>query len=158
MVGKKLNSAIEKLLETIITVCLLVTVLLTLVQVVYRFILKSSLPWSQEVVMIAFVYSILFGAALAFKNLDHLTVDIFENAKPILSFIMNVISYISILSIILILIIFGASLVRDNLESAQIVGFLPIKKAYVYMALPVSGLFMLYFHLANSKKVLKWRG
>ncbi|MFC4409946.1 TRAP transporter small permease [Chungangia koreensis] len=155
MILEKADHWITKLLEFIITVCLSVTVILTLVQVIFRFVLKMSLSWSQEVVMISFVYSVLFGAALAFKNSEHLTVDIFENAKPIVQKIFNVISFTAVAIMIVVLIVYGFQLVADNLASGQIVGFLPIKKGYVYLALPLSAIFMLYYHV---KRVIPWRG
>lgn len=155
MLLKKIDFYIEKLLEFIITFCLSITVSLTLLQVFFRFVLKQPLSWSQEVVMISFVYSILFGAALAFKNAEHLTVDIFENAKAHMQKALNILSYLVVLVMIIVFIYFGFMLVSDNLKSGQILGFLPIKKGYVYMALPISSLFMLYYHV---KKVFKWFG
>lgn len=155
MLLKKIDYYIVKLLEFIITFCLSITVILTLAQVFYRFVLKHSLSWSQEVVMISFVYSILFGAALAFEKSEHLTVDVWENAKASVQKAFNVIAYIIVLIIIGVFFYYGLMLVSDNLKSGQIVGFLPIKKGYVYMALPISSLFMLYFHV---KKVFKWPG
>ena len=155
MLLKKIDFFIEKFLEFIITFCLSITVGLTLVQVIFRFVLKQSLSWSQEVVMISFVYSILFGAALAFKNSEHLTVDIFENAKGQVQKVLNILAYIVVLIMIIVFIYYGYMLVVDNLSSGQIIGFLPIKKGYVYMALPISSLFMLYYHV---KRVFKWFG
>lgn len=105
--------------------------------------------------MISFVYSILFGAALAFRNSEHLTVDIFENAKAHVQKALNVLAYIVVLIMIVVFIYYGFTLVSDNLKSGQIIGFLPIKKGYVYMALPISSLFMLYYHV---KRVFKWLG
>lgn len=155
MLLKKIDSFIIKLLEFIITFCLSITVILTLGQVFYRFVLKQSLSWSQEVVMISFVYSILFGAALAFAKSEHLTVDVWENAKESMQKAFDIIAYFIVLVIIGVFFYYGMLLVSDNLKSGQIVGFLPIKKGYVYMALPISSLFMLYFHV---KKVFKWPG
>ncbi|PIC94850.1 hypothetical protein CSV69_14545 [Sporosarcina sp. P26b] len=155
MLLKRIDLLIEKFLEFIITFCLSITVSLTLVQVFFRFVLKQPLSWSQEVVMISFVYSVLFGAALAFKDSEHLTVDIFESAKEKVQKFLNVFSYIVVLIMIIVFIYFGLTLVLDNLKSGQIIGFLPIKKGYVYMALPISSLFMLYYHV---KRVFKWLG
>lgn len=118
----------------------------------FRFVLKMPLSWSQEVVMIGFVYSVLFGAALAFKNAEHLTVDLFEEAKKGIQKALDLFSFIIVLIMIGVLFYYGWMLVLDNLNSGQILGFLPIKKAYVYMALPISSLFMLYYHV---RKVFK---
>lgn len=141
-----------KVLQFLATVSLSLTVIITFVQVLFRYVFKSPISWSQEVLMISFVYSILFGAALAVKNKEHLTVDLFDNLSSIKEKILVVIEFIITGTVILILLYFGWELVRANLESGQIVGILPLKKAYVYLAIPLSALFMLYFHI---RKVIK---
>lgn len=102
--------------------------------------------------MISFVCSILFGAALAIKNSEHLQVDIFDNAPPWLRKAGNVVEFTVVGIVIVLLIYYGWVLVEDNLTSGQILGTLPIKRAYIYMILPLSGIFMLYFHLKKVKK------
>lgn len=141
-----------KVLQVLATVSLSLTVIITFLQVLFRYVFKSPISWSQEVLMISFVYSILFGAALAVKNKEHLTVDLFDNLSSIKEKILVVIEFIISGTVILILLYFGWELVRANLESGQIVGILPLKKAYVYLAIPLSALFMLYFHI---RKVIK---
>lgn len=148
----RIDHYITKLLEFIITICLTITVVVTFLQVFFRFVLKLPLSWSQEVVMIGFVYSVLFGAALAFKRSEHLTVDLFEEASESVQNILNIFSFTIVLIMIGILFYYGWMLVFDNFKSGQIMGFLPIKKAYIYMGLPISSLFMLYFHM---RKVFK---
>jgi len=152
MFFKRLDDLLGRLLEIIITLCLASVVVITFLQVFFRYVLKYPLTWSQEALMISFVYSILFGAALAVKNDEHLKVDLFENIPVIVRKILNVVQYLVMLILIISLLYYGYLLVQSNLESGQIVGMLPIKKAYVYMAIPVSALFMLYYQI---KKVFK---
>lgn len=148
----KIDSFLEKTLEWIIAVCLSVTVLLTFIQVIFRYVLKQPLTWSHEVLMIGFVYSVLFGAALAIKQNDHLQVDLLEKGPDWLVKIIRLLEFLIVGFMIVILIYFGWDLVTDNLKSGQVLGVLPIKKAYIYMALPISGLFMLYFHIKKVNK------
>ncbi|WP_188455810.1 TRAP transporter small permease [Virgibacillus oceani] len=147
MVLSKVDSLLGKLLEIITTICLSVTVVVTLLQVVFRYVIQQPLSWSQEVLMVSFVYSILFGSALAIKNSEHLTVDLYDNISKSFSVILKTLEFIVVGVMIAALVYYGFILVMDNFESGQILGILPVKKAYVYLALPVSGLFMLYFHI-----------
>jgi len=149
---QKVDNMLGKVLQVLATVSLSLTVIITFLQVLFRYVFKSPISWSQEVLMISFVYSILFGAALAVKNKEHLTVDLFDNLSSIKEKILVVIEFIVTGTVILILLYFGWELVRANLNSGQIVGILPLKKAYVYLAIPLSALFMLYFHI---RKVIK---
>lgn len=147
MAFSKIDAAITKLLEIITAASLVIAVALTLVQVIYRYILQQPLSWSQEVVMMAFVYSVLFGAALAIKNREHLTVDLYEQIPKAFSVFLWILEFVVVGIMIVILLYFGYELVMDNFRSGQILGILPIQKAYVYLAVPLSALFMLYFHI-----------
>jgi TRAP-type C4-dicarboxylate transport system permease small subunit len=103
--------------------------------------------------MISFVFSVFFGAALALKNSEHLQVDLLDKAPETLRKTAKALEMLIVGIMIVVLIIYGGLLVQNNFGSGKILGILPIKMAYVYMVLPVSGLFMLYYHL---KQVIKW--
>lgn len=147
MVLNKIDSFLGKLLEIITTLCLSATVIVTLLQVVFRYVLQQPLSWSQEVLMISFVYSVLFGSALAIKNGEHLTVDLYDNLSKLYSILLKTIEFFVVGVVIVVLLYYGFILVIDNFQSGQIIGILPIKQAYVYLAIPISAAFMLYFHV-----------
>lgn len=152
MFFKRLDELLGKLLEIIITLCLGSVVIITFLQVFFRYVLQQPLTWSQEALMISFVYSVLFGAALAVKNGDHLKVDMFENIPNAFRKVLSVLQFLIVLIVVITIFYYGLQLVINNFKSGQIVGMLPIKKAYVYLALPISALFMLYY---QAKKVFE---
>src|SRR5690625_5658922 len=117
MFFKRLDDLLGRLLEIIITLCLASVVVITFLQVFFRYVLKYPLTWSQEALMISFVYSILFGAALAVKNDEHLKVDLFENISVIVRKILNVVQYLVMLILIISLIISWYLLVHSNLDT-----------------------------------------
>ncbi|GAE28276.1 TRAP-type C4-dicarboxylate transport system [Halalkalibacter wakoensis JCM 9140] len=142
---KRIAHYLSYTLEFIIFICMTITVVTTFLQVFYRYVLKSPLSWSQEVLMISFVYLVLFGAALAVKNKEHLKVDLFDRAPARVQKLLRVLEF-SIMTIFIgVFVYYGTLLVFANFESGTIVGFLPIQVAYVYMSLPISGLFMFYY-------------
>ncbi|WP_188206746.1 TRAP transporter small permease [Alkalibacillus aidingensis] len=147
MVFKKIDNFLEAFLRIITSTFLGITVFVTFLQVLFRYVIKSPLTWSQEVLMISFVYSVLFGAALIIKTNDHLVVDLFENAKGKFNLFLKVLDFVLVGTVIVALLYYGLQLVSNNLTSGQTLGFLGIQKAYVYMAVPISAMFMLYFQL-----------
>lgn len=144
---KKIEYYFDRLLEFIVTLCLGAVVVVSFLQVFFRYVLNKPLGWSQEALMILFVYSILFGAALAIKRNEHLQVNIFENMPEFMKKIVKFLEYLVVLIIIIALLYYGTELVISNLKTGQIIGMIPIKKAYVYMAIPISALFMLYYQI-----------
>ena len=144
---KSLDNFIGKLLEVVITLCLGSVVIITFLQVIFRYVLDQPLTWSQEALMIAFVYSSLFGAALAIRNGDHLKVDLFEKVPKSINIVLKSIEFIIVGVLIVVLFLYGTELVQNNFKSGQTMSMLPLKMAYVYMALPISSVFMAYYHV-----------
>ncbi|GBG07058.1 putative TRAP transporter small permease protein [Paenibacillus agaridevorans] len=95
--------------------------------------------------MISFVWFVLFGAALAVKHKEHLKIDLVENFPSSIRKLFKMIELIVIFAFLFVFIYYGILLIRDNFQSGQTVGFLPLQVAYVYMAIPISGLCMLYY-------------
>lgn len=150
---KKLNAYIEKFLELLIVTSLTITVTVTFLQVLFRYVIKISADWTQDIIMISFIYSVFFGAALAVKNKEHLTVDLLDKAPQKVKNITRTLEVVVVGTMIIIFIIYGFILVKNNFQSGQIIGSLPINIAYIFISLPISGLFMLYFHIRG---VIKW--
>jgi len=149
---KTIDAWIGKLLEVVTTLCLVATVSITFLQVIFRYVLESPLSWSQEVSMMFFVYSIFFGTAFATKEGEHLEVDLLDNAPQFVKQITSVLRFVVVGLMIILLLVTGINLVRGNFSSGQMLATIEIQKAYVYLALPISALFMLYYHI---KKVIE---
>lgn len=150
---EKLDLALSKVLEIIMVIGLVITVIMTFVQVVLRYVFSTSLPWSQEFLMLTFVYSVFAGAAyLAYKN-EHLVVDLFDNLSDRTNKIFSILEIIVTLTVLFVFAYFGWILVSQNLQSGQTLTLLPYKRAYLYMAIPVSAIFMMYFYVRRFFKV-----
>lgn len=150
---EKLDLALSKVLEFIMVVGLVITVIMTFLQVILRYVFSTSLPWSQEFLMLTFVYSVFAGAAyLAYKN-EHLVVDLFDNLSDRTNKIFSLLEIIVTLTVLFVFAYFGWILVQQNLQSGQTLTLLPYKRAYLYMAIPVSAIFMIYFYLRRFFKV-----
>ena len=75
--------------------CLLVTVLCTSVNVFTRYILNYSIPWSQEISLTAFCWSIMIGMSSAYRHNMHYGIDLFVTMLPHkYSRILRVITYV----------------------------------------------------------------
>lgn len=150
---EKIDNSITKFLEFIMIFALSLTVIVTFVQVLLRYFIKVSIPWSQEFLMICFVYSVFAGAAVLVSKNEHLVVDLFEKLPKKYDILFKVFECLVALFVLSILVIYGSILVSQNLISGQTLGLLPIQRAYLYMAVPLSSLFMIYFYVRRLYKV-----
>lgn len=150
---EKVDNTLIKLLEFIMVFTLALTVVFTFIQVILRYFLQVSVPWSQEFLMICFVYSIFSGAAVLVSKNEHLVVDLFENLPKKYDVTFNIIECAVALFVLGIFAYFGTILALQNFSSGQTLGLLPIQRAYLYLAVPVSSAFMIYFYIRRLLKV-----
>ncbi|PSL48597.1 TRAP-type C4-dicarboxylate transport system permease small subunit [Salsuginibacillus halophilus] len=143
----KVDQWIERFSALLMFVSLIVTVGVTLLQVIYRYVLNTSLVWGQEAVLITFVYTVLFGAVICVKHYDHLQVDLLENAPGWVQRFSRLLENIVTTAFIVVLLFYGGILFLDNLASGTTVATLPVEQAYVYLAIPLSAVLMLYFQV-----------
>jgi TRAP-type C4-dicarboxylate transport system permease small subunit len=64
--------------------CMLLVVFvgLTIVNVILRYCFNFILPWAEEVILIAFIWSIFLGSVTAFRNNRHVAIDALFNLFP----------------------------------------------------------------------------
>ena len=72
----------DKLEEVFLVVLMAVATAIVFAQVVTRFVLKTPLPWSEEVARFMFLWLIWVGAAFATKERAHIRIDFLVNRLP----------------------------------------------------------------------------
>ncbi len=136
-------------LEEILTALLLGAMLGSIgVSVFCRYVLKSPLSWTEEVVLLCMVWTCFLGASIATKRREHIVIDIVLALVPRrLAKAMEAASVLTIIGILGVVLWQGIRL----LEVTQYVTTtaLGIPTMYMYAAVPVSALLMLIHNLRN---------
>lgn len=122
---------------------LLVLVISTFLQVLFRFAIKIPVPWTEEVTRISFVYMIFLGAALGVKYHRHLSVDLINSLPLRIKKVIVTVSYVLSIAFMGTFTYFGW--VHTLGARVQITPTLEISMFYLYLVLPVSGLIMTYY-------------
>lgn len=151
----KIDGIIAKITEFLMVSTLLVAIIFTLIQVVLRYFLHISLPWSQEFIMMCFIYSIFSGAAYLAFNSEHLVVDLFDDLSEKLEKILIIIESIVVIAVSFVFVYFGIDLVIKNFESAQTLATLPIKETWLYLSVPISSSIIIYFYIRKLVKLCR---
>ncbi|RBW68380.1 TRAP transporter small permease [Bacillus taeanensis] len=125
--------------EYILVILSLLTVVVIFIQVVMRYLLDSSLVWSEELARYAFIWMVFIGVSYAVKKQRHITVDAFallfnDKGKIVLAMIGNVFFF----SFCLILAYFGYGVI---LKVSRLSPALEIPLGWIYAA-PVVGLIL----------------
>lgn len=124
--------------ERLLVILLIVTVTLTFIQVVMRYIFHNSLAWSEELARYLFLYLIWIGAAYAVKREQHLRIEIILNRIPKekLKTFENFIYFIW-LGFSVFLFISSLNMTMDVFASGQLSPAMRIPMGYAYISIPL---------------------
>jgi TRAP-type C4-dicarboxylate transport system permease small subunit len=135
---------------------LLVTLFLGLIfsvtwQVASRYLFRAPSSWTEELARFLLIWIGLLGSAYAYRNRAHMRLDLLEGQlgsagtrrlRALSSMAVMVFS-------IAVLSLGGLSLVALTLELEQVSAALNIPMGLVYLALPLSGLLIVFYALAE---------
>ncbi|BCV24202.1 TRAP transporter small permease [Gelria sp. Kuro-4] len=139
-----LNRLIDTVVDTVLAISLAVISVVTFAEVVSRYFLHFSIPWSMDVVRIAFVYCVLFGAVAGVRNKAHLNIDVLlVNLSPSLRRYADLFINLCIGFFFVALTVLGVQFVGQAGTQTMPYTLLPMR--YLYAAVPLSGILMLYY-------------
>jgi len=112
--------------------------------------------WTEELARFLLIWISLIGGAVAFGTKGHLGVDFFVGKfHPDTRKLLAVVSHIIVLFFAAAIFVFGGSrIVHDSLAMQQMTPALDWKMGYVYLALPVAGIFMIIFTIENMVETI----
>ncbi|MDR2588540.1 MAG: TRAP transporter small permease [Spirochaetales bacterium] len=147
---KTLNS----LIKYVLVVMLAVMFILTTVQVILRYGFNTALSWSEELVRFLFVWATFLGAAIGVREHIHIGVDAVVNLLPAsLRRYADTLVYLVIFTFGIVLVCAGIPVV--TLTHGQLSPALEMPMSYVYIAIPIAGVFAMLYALAEV--VLIWK-
>lgn len=150
----KVKATIDKILGTLLIILMIILVLDVVWQVAARYLVKSPSSFTDELARFLLMWVGLFGAAYAHGKKRHLAIDILPS-KLSGKKKVNLLIFINVMVILFaltVLVIGGIRLVYITLTLDQISPALRIPLGYVYLSLPLSGLFMIYYGLLDIFK------
>jgi len=140
---------------------IIITMALLVVDVVWgvfsRYALGGQTKWTEELARFLLVWVALLGGALAFRSKAHLGVDYFVNLlHPDARRVTAVVAHLVVLFFAAaVLLVGGVSVVREALTLEQTTPALGWKMGYVYLALPISGFFVVLYTFDNLLETLR---
>lgn len=142
---------IDKLLGWLVTIFMGILVINVLWQVASRFLLGDPSSFTDELAGYLLIWVGLLGAAYATGQKQHLAIDLLsarlsEKGKKLQILFINVI--IAVFALV-VLVIGGGNLVFITFYLGQISSALQIPVGYVYVVLPLSGLFIIYYAVVD---------
>ena len=140
----KIIKFLDRVLETALTLAMAAMTLTVIWQVFTRFVIRDPSSWTEELAIFLLIWIGLLGSAVALKRKAHLGIDVLVNLFPPYYRLLTAIFVYSCVIIfsISVLVYGGSKMVTVILINNQVSPALGIRMGYVYMALPISGLFI----------------
>ncbi len=140
----KVKKILDRTLEVLVTVVMLVLVVDVVWQVFTRYILRNPSSWTEELATFLMIWVGLLGASVALNRNAHLGIDYFTlKLSPEKRLYTQLLVFFCIAAFsLLVMVIGGIKLVWITLQTNQVSPALGLKMGHVYLAVPISGAFL----------------
>ncbi len=145
----------KKWMTTALNWGLIIAVFLLVIDVVWgvftRYVMGEQAKWTEELARFLLIWVSLLGGAVAFGTKGHLGVDYFVGKfDPSARKLMAIIVHLIVLFFAGSIFVYGGwRVVSDTLAMGQTTSALPLKMGYIYLALPIAGVFMVIYTIEN---------
>lgn len=142
---REISDKINYIVKYVGFVLMAVMTVVIVLQVFYRYVLDSSLSWSEELARYLFIWTVMLGASVGVKEKFHVAVTLIKNRVPkVLQRILDVVFDILLGVVALAMIIYGYDLAKS--VAIQLSPATRISMYWVYLSVPVSGV-LIIIHL-----------
>ena len=151
---KQIRSQLDKIIELLLVSILSAMVINVLWQIITRYFSASPSSFSDELARYLMIWLGLIGSAYVSGKKEHVSIDYFlkklNHKKRIL--LNRLIDFIILFFAFFVMIIGGGHLVFVTIKLEQLSPSLQIPLGFVYSAIPLSGLIIIFYQISNIKK------
>ena len=140
------SDLIHKIQKGILGIVVFVLIVVNALQVIGRYFLGFSLPWSEQLSVVLFVVLVMLGGSFAIRTDSEIKIAILKSKNQLLT--NYIVDFISLV-VICILVVSSSLLIKQSTELKQIISSLNLDYKYVY-----SFLFLGFFLMAFEKTIL----
>lgn len=145
MTRTKFMRALDKTLVAIAMVGFIGMLLSTGGQVLFRYVLKIPVPWTEELARILFILSMFLGIAIAIREKEHIVVNfLFKKLNPRAQAVGHIVFDAAILILLCFLARGTLSMVK-MMWNSYMIALDWIRTAYLYMGEFIAILFMMFY-------------
>ncbi len=139
----RLSVWLDRFEKGAVTVLLGTMIIVIFLQVFFRFVVKGSLPWSEELARYVMVWAVFFGASMGAKTGAHIGVEAFVSFFPSkLQRLMILISAVLTQIFCLLVFVLSMQVVLRIHEMEQVSPAMEIPMYIPYLAVPVGAVLM----------------
>ena len=142
---------VNKILDGIAVLCMVLILLLVVAQVVLRYVFNSPLTWSEELAVFVMIWLTFIGSLICMRDKEHIEVTILVDHLPH-GFQRIVLAFSRLASVVFLLVVayYGFELVTENMTVTSPAN--KISMGLVYTIIPLSSLGMVFYLVKTIAK------
>lgn len=155
---KNINKHANKAAEFIVSLSFGMMTLLTFMQVLFRYVFKESLSWSEELSTYFFIWLTFIGASIATREKTHINVEAFVSSikSPKIKKAFMIFANILSMLFLIVLVVYGFNIASQILKFKQTSASMPfLQIGLIYFAVPIGSLIMFTNLLEINISILK---
>jgi TRAP-type C4-dicarboxylate transport system permease small subunit len=147
-----MRKKIDNILSTSLIAIMVILVVDVLWQVASRYLLRSPSPFTDELAGFLLIWVGMLGAAYGTGSGLHLAIDLLPSRmsparRKYLDLVIN--GFVGLLALS-VFVVGGIWLVYTRFYLGQLSAALQVPLGYVYMVMPISGTFIIYYSIHNT--------
>jgi TRAP-type C4-dicarboxylate transport system permease small subunit len=141
---ERVDDRVEGVENFVVKILLTFQVLIIFSEIIFRYVLNSSLIWSEELARYLLVWIAMFGCAIGLKKKGHFGIDLLVRTfPPGLRKLCLLLTYTIMFIFLGTMTVVGVLMVA---QAGEVSTVMRISMSYPYAAIPLGGLLMI-FHL-----------
>lgn len=154
----KLRSLLNKIIEIVCMILLVLMVVLATWQIITRYILNNPSTITEDLLIYSFVWMSLLGSAYVFGKKDHMTMVFLrqklEGKSDKVKLGLNIMTELVVMAFSALVLVFGGIQI-SMLAMGQVSPALGVSMGYIYLALPLSGIITIIYNILNLADLKK---
>lgn len=152
---EKIKNILDKIIEKFCIVIMGVMTLLVTWQVITRYFFNNPSIVTEQTSQYLFVWLVMYGSAYVFGKREHMQISFIRDlASPTIRKIIDIIQEIIITIFVITVMIYGGYFTSLR-QMGQLDAALQIPMGVVYSAIPISGIFIIFYAILNITKIAK---
>ncbi len=150
-----INRVIDWIENAAMTILMFVATVVAIVQVIARYVFSNSLYWSEETIFYALIAMSFVTASMGVRYGVHISVEVLQAfLGPKLARFFRLIASVLGVVFAVTLIYYGWRLFVNTNNMGQLSPAMQIPVAYVYLIIPISGVFMFFRYLGVFQAIV----
>lgn len=151
---EKFRNILDKVIEIFCTVIMIVMTVLVSWQVFTRYVFNKPSAVTEQLTQYLFIWLVLFGSAFIFGKREHMQIVFIKDKLPAkLGMICDIIQ-----EVLIFVFTFGVLIIGGYMSSVrqmvQLDAALQIPIGIIYAAIPLSGVFIVFYSILNIKHIV----